>query len=380
LKIGIEARPIRWSYGTGIGNYTYDLIAKLADIDPVNDYTFLWPDDDPQPWIPFPRKYSYYFLPKDDERETLEMPYWLTRERVDVFHLPQNGFRIPELKSCKIIVTIHDLIPYFLPEMVRSSFLKRFIHEMPYIVERADRIITVSATSKNDIIKIFTIDPAKITVIPSAPSIAYRPLPKDETRQKLRNQYGIKKPYILYVGGLNPRKNIAELIYAYSKVYRDLPCSQRLLIFGPNGQHLDRLQLLAKSLSLEEAVVFPGFVPSEDLPLFYNGADLFVYPSLYEGFGLPPIEAMACGTPVITSNVSSLPEVVGDAAIQINPHDTLELADAIFRVLTDEVLRESLIQKGLKHHRKYEWTRIAQEVLAVYQDAVNDFPSPKTTG
>lgn len=380
MKIGIEARPIRWSYGTGIGNYTYDLIAKLADIDPVNDYTFLWPDDDPQPWIPFPRKYSYYFLPKDDERETLEMPYWLTRERVDVFHLPQNGFRIPELKSCKIIVTIHDLIPYFLPEMVRSSFLKRFIHEMPYIVERADRIITVSATSKNDIIKIFTIDPAKITVIPSAPSIAYRPLPKDETRQKLRNQYGIKKPYILYVGGLNPRKNIAELIYAYSKVYRDLPCSQRLLIFGPNGQHLDRLQLLAKSLSLEEAVVFPGFVPSEDLPLFYNGADLFVYPSLYEGFGLPPIEAMACGTPVITSNVSSLPEVVGDAAIQINPHDTLELADAIFRVLTDEVLRESLIQKGLKHHRKYEWTRIAQEVLAVYQDAVNDFPSPKTTG
>lgn len=376
MKIGIEARPIRWSYGTGIGNYTYDLIAKLAEIDPVNDYTFLWPDDNPFPGIPFTREYSYYFLPKDDERETLEMPYWLTREGVDVFHLTQNGFRIPELKSCKIIVTIHDLIPYFLPEMVRPSFLKRFIHEMPYIVEQADRIITVSEASKADIITIFKIHPVKITVVPSAPSVAYRLLPKEETKRKLRNQYGIKKTYILYVGGLNPRKNISELIYAYSKIYRDLPDGQQLLIFGPNGQHLDRLQLLVRSLNLEEMVRFPGFVPTEDLPVFYNGADLFVYPSLYEGFGLPPIEAMACGTPVITSNVSSLPEVVGDAAVQINPYDTLELADAIFRVLTDELLRESLIKKGLAHCRKYDWTRIARQILEIYQDAVIGAPTP----
>lgn len=371
MKIGIEARPIRWSYGTGIGNYTYDLIAKLAEIDPVNEYTFLWPDDDPRPWIPFTRKYSYYFLPKDDERETLEMPYWLSREGVEVFHLTQNGFRIPEVRSCKIIVTIHDLIPYFLPEMVRPSFLKRFIHEMPHIVEQADRIITVSETSKADIVKIFKTNPAKITVVPSAPSVSYHLLPEKETKQKLRNQYGIKKSYILYVGGLNPRKNVTELIYAYSKIYRDLPGRQQLLIFGPNGQHLDRLQLLVKSLNLEEVVRFPGFVPSEDLPLFYNEADLFVYPSLYEGFGLPPIEAMACGTPVITSNVSSLPEVVGDAAVQVNPYDTLELANAIFRVLTIEQLRESLIKKGLEHCRKYDWTKIAAQILAVYQEVVN---------
>lgn len=371
MKIGIEARPIRWSYGTGIGNYTYNLIAKLAEIDKVNEYTFLWPDASPNPSIPFSRKYGTYFLPKDDERETLEMPYWLARERVDIFHLTQNGFRIPEFKACKIVVTIHDLIPYFLPEMVRSSFLKRFIHEMPYIVERADGIITVSEASKADIIKIFQPNPAKITVIPSAPSGAYRLLPKEETRLKLRKQYGIKKPYILYIGGLNPRKNINELIYAYSKIHRDLPGNQQLLIPGPNGQHLSRLQLLVQSLGLEEAVRFPGFIPSEDLPLFYNGADLFVYPSLYEGFGLPPIEAMACGTPVITSNVSSLPEVVGDAAIQVNPYDTLELADTIFRVLANESLRKSLIQKGLSHCRKYDWTRIARQILELYQKTVN---------
>lgn len=380
LKIAIEARPIRWSYGTGIGNYTYDMIEKLAKIDPVNDYTFLWPDDHPFGDIPFPRKYSYYFLPKEDGRETIEIPYWLARERVDVFHLPQNGFRIPELTSCKIVVTIHDLIPYFLPEMVRPSFLKRFIHEMPRIVERADRIITVSVASKNDIIKVFKINPARIIVIPSAPSDSYRLLPKAEIKQQLFSRYRIKKPYILYVGGLNPRKNITELIYAYSKIYRELAGGQKLLIFGPGGKHFDRLQLLVKSLNLEEEVLFPGFIPSGELPLFYNGADLFVYPSLYEGFGLPPIEAMSCGTPVITSNVSSLPEVVGDAALQINPYDTLELADRIFQVLNNEFLRETLIKKGLEQSQKYNWTKIAGQILEVYQDVVNESLAPRAAG
>jgi glycosyltransferase involved in cell wall biosynthesis len=372
LKIAIEARPIKWSYGTGIGNYTFSLIQKLNELDTVNEYTFLWADNRPMPHIPFTREYSFYYLPKDDEREMVEMPYWLAREKADIFHLPQNGFRIPDPKSCKIIVTIHDLIPYFLPEMVRSSFLKRFITEMPNIVERADRIITVSETSKNDILKIFKIDRAKIVVIPSAPAGSYRLFPKQDTKQKLACRYGIKKPYLLYVGGLNPRKNIMELIYAYSKIYRDLPGGQKLLILGPDGKHSDRLQLLVKSLNLEQEVVFPGFIKSEDLPLFYNGADLFVYPSLYEGFGLPPIEAMACGTPVITSNVSSLPEVVGDAALQINPYDTLALANGIFRVLNDESLRESLIKKGLKHSRKYNWNRIATQILSVYQDVMNE--------
>ncbi len=368
MKIAIEARPIKWSYGTGIGNYTFCLIEKLNELDIVNDYTFLWTDNRPAPHIPFTRNYSHYFLPKDDERETLEMPYWLAEERADIFHLPQNGFRIPNTKTCKIVVTVHDLIPYVLPEMVRSSFLKRFITEMPQIVEQADRLITVSEASKNDILRIFKVNPAKVVVIPSAPSGYFRRLPKQETKQKLALMYGIKKPYLLYIGGLNPRKNVMELIHAYYKIYRELPAGQKLLIFGPEGRHLDRLQMLVQSLGLEEEVIFPGFIKSEDLPLFYNGADLFVYPSLYEGFGLPPIEAMACGTPVITSNVSSLPEVVGDAALKINPYDTLELAQGIFRVLNDESLREVLIKKGLKHSRKYNWSRIAAEVLKVYQD------------
>ncbi|NLY74016.1 MAG: glycosyltransferase family 4 protein [Firmicutes bacterium] len=375
MKIAIEARPVKWSYGTGIGNYTHSLIKELDALDHKNEYTFLCPDNQPQDYLPFSRDYTYYSLPKDDQREEVEIPDWLAIEKVDLFHLPQNGFRIPKRCSCKLVVTVHDLIPYFLPEMVRSSFLKRFTTEMPFIVERADRIITVSAASKQDIINIFKVDPQKITVIPSAPSSAYRPLPKAETKDRLWKTYGLKKPYILYVGGLNPRKNVAELIYAYSKIRRLLPEGQSLVILGPEGRHRSKLQLLGEALNLTaEELIFPGFIDTSELPYFYNGADLFVYPSLYEGFGLPPIEAMACGIPVITSDVSSMPEVVGDAAVKVNPYDTLALAEAILKVLTVDSLRLELSAKGLRHSAKYTWNKIANQVLQVYQELISYSP------
>ena len=264
--------------------------------------------------------------------------------------------------------------------MVRPSFLKRFTREMPEIVDQADHILTVSEFSKQDIVRIFGTNPKKISVIYSAPTEAYQPLPKVATQRKIAATYGLKKPYILYAGGLNPRKNVTELIYAYSKIYRDLPQLQQLIILGGNGKHADQLHQLVESLNLKEDVVFPGFVNSEDLPLFYNGADLFVYPSLYEGFGLPPIEAMACGTPVITSNVSSIPEIVGDAAIQVNPNDTLQLAESILRVLSHEELRASLIQKGLKHSKKYNWYHNSAQILAVYHHVVTGKPISMVAG
>lgn len=371
MKIAIEARPLKWSYGTGIGNYTNSLICELNEIDQENEYTFLCPDDQPEKYIQFSRDYTFYSLPKDDLREEVEIPIWLSNEKADLFHLPQNGFRIPTQCSCKLVVTIHDLIPYFLPEMVRPSFLRRFTNEMPIIVEHADRIITVSYTSKKDIIKVFKIAPEKIVVIPSAPTSAFRPLPKSTTRNWLRDTYGLKKPFILYVGGLNPRKNVPELIYAYAKIRKLLPCGQPLVILGPEGKHLSKLRLLGEALNITtEELIFPGFIDSSELPYFYNGADLFVYPSLYEGFGLPPIEAMACGTPVITSNVSSLPEVVGDAALTVNPYDTLDLAETMLKVLSDDSLQSDLIQKGLEHSRKYNWRDIAEQVLQVYRNVV----------
>jgi glycosyltransferase involved in cell wall biosynthesis len=372
LKIAIEARPIKWSYGTGIGNYTYCLLDKLNEIDQVNDYTFLWPDRHPEPFIPMQRPYSFYTLPKDDRREELEIPLWLQQEGADLYHLPQNGFRAPKNTASKIVVTIHDLIPYILPEMVRPSFLKRFITEMPDIIAVSDHIITVSSAAKQDIIRLFSVNPAKISVVPSAPAAIYRRLPAAMVTRELRQKYRLKRPYILYVGGLNPRKNVVELIYAYSKINRELPAGQLLVIPGAAGRHLQKLQTMVSALDLEEHIVFPGFVISDDLPLLYNGADLFVYPSLYEGFGLPPIEAMACGTPVIAANTSSLPEVAGEAALLVDPRDTLKLAETIWQVLTDPELAAALSAKGLARCQKYTWAANAAQILQIYRQTVNE--------
>jgi glycosyltransferase involved in cell wall biosynthesis len=372
MKIAIEARPIKWSYGTGIGNYTYCLIEKLNTLDRSNDYTFLWPDRHPEPFIPMQRPYTFYPLPKDDRREEAEIPVWLHQEGVDLYHLPQNGFRAPQNTTSKIVVTIHDLIPYILPEMVRPSFLKRFITEMPEIIASSDRIITVSHAAKRDILKLFPVDPGKISVVPSAPATCYRRLPPAFVTTALWEKYRIKRPYILYVGGLNPRKNVAELIYAYSKINRELPNGQLLVVPGAEGRHLQKLRSLVEALDLEANVVFPGFVVSEAMPLLYNGADLFVYPSLYEGFGLPPIEAMACGTPVIAANTSSLPEVVGDAALLVNPHDTLKLAETMWQVLDNSDLAATLTAKGLTHCQKFTWAANAAQILQIYQQTVNE--------
>jgi glycosyltransferase involved in cell wall biosynthesis len=371
LKIAIEARPIKWSYGTGIGNYTYCLIEKLNTLDQRIDYTFLWPDQHPGPFIPMQRPYTFYSLPKDDRREEAEIPTWLKQEGVDLYHLPQNGFRAPKNTTCKIVVTIHDLIPYFLPEMVRPSFLKRFISEMPEIIAGSDQIITVSHSAKQDIIKLFQVNPDKIAVVPSAPAANYHRLPPVAVTAALWQKYRIKRPYILYVGGLNPRKNVAELIYAYSKINRELPNGQLLIIPGAEGRHLQKLHSLVEALDLEANVIFPGFVVSDDLPLFYNGANLFVYPSLYEGFGLPPIEAMACGVPVITANTSCLPEIVGDAALLVNPYNTLKLAETMWQVLNNPELAASLITKGLSHCQKYTWAANAAQILEIYRNTIN---------
>lgn len=375
MKIAIEARPIKWSNGTGIGNYTYCLIQKLGEIDLQNDYTFLWPDQNLASQIPFPKIKSFYALPKEDEREEIEIPLWLAKEKADIFHLPQNGFRTPKkIKHTKLVVTIHDLIPYFVPEMVRPSFLKRFMAEMPEIIDRADHIITVSETSKQDLMRIFAIKAPKISVVPSAPGKLFRPLPKTEVQKALRTRHHLKRPYILYAGGLNPRKNIGELICAFAKICRELPSGEQLVILGPAGKHREKLKELAEALGLKDDIVFPGFIDAPELPLFYNGAALFVYPSIYEGFGLPPIEAMACGIPVITSNVSSLPEVVQDAALTVNPHDTLRLAETMHRVLTDEALTKALSEKGLSHCRKYNWDNIARKILNIYYNLLEDSP------
>ena len=229
-------------------------------------------------------------------------------------------------------------------------------------------IITVSAYSKMDIIKYFNVPEEKIKVIHLAAESMFRCLNKDIAWDYLKKKYNYSTDYILYIGGFSPRKNVEGLMEAFKLVYKDLPGRYDLMLLGSSKDEHYELKKKAQSLGIGERVVFTGYVPYNHLPWFYNCAEVFVYPSFYEGFGLPPLEAMTCGTPVITSNVTSIPEIVGDAAITINPYNLDELSNSIYNVLTDMELKNLLIQKGFRRAYQFSWKKTAQETIKVYEE------------
>jgi glycosyltransferase involved in cell wall biosynthesis len=244
------------------------------------------------------------------------------------------------------VVTVCDAFPYVTPKT--STTLENLVFRLwlPIALHRADAVITISECSRNDIAHYLPVPKEKIFVIPISNSPAYRPLPA-EAVQPVLAKLTIPMPYILYVGSLEPRKNLLRLLQAYAQL-RQQDTRWHLVIVGARNFWKNAPVVeTVEELALKPWVHFTGFVEEEDLPALYNGADLFAFPSLYEGFGLPPLEAMACGTPVVTSNSSSLPEVVGDAAIMVDPYDVDAIAGAMARVLNDPALAADLRQRGL---------------------------------
>jgi glycosyltransferase involved in cell wall biosynthesis len=243
---------------------------------------------------------------------------------------------------------------------------------MPYIVSRCDGIITVSEFSKEDIAKTFNFPKEKIFVTHLAAENIYRPLNKKECSELIKSRYGIDGDYILYVGGFSPRKNIVGLIEAFSKLRVKYKKDIKLVIAGKQGKSYSIYKKRTQDLGVEDSVIFPGFIEIEHLPHLYNASKLLVYPSFYEGFGLPPVEAMACGTPVITSNVTSIPEVLGDSAIFINPHDDDALCSSIYNVLSNTELSDQLTIKGLVRSSELSWNKTARDTLIAYSKIINN--------
>jgi len=370
MKVGIDARGAIWYRGTGIGTYTYQLLHHLKQGRERNNYRLFYPGEEyagldiakREDFVPVEENPDYwesYFLPK-----------MLEKEHISLYHVPQNGIGLPAKKVCPQVVTIHDLIPYIYPETVGKKYLQVFLQRMPWIMENTDAIITVSEHSKEDIIDVFHYPAEKIHVIYEAPEPVYQLLPKAESIAALR-EYGIDKKYILYVGGFGPRKNVRGLLVAFAKVCREIPGDYLLVCPGNWQREGNCSDELIAALGLTERVIFPGYVPVNHLPWFYSGAELFVYPSFYEGFGLPVLEAMACGTPVVASTTSSLPEVAGNAALLIDPHDTHHLAEAMYEVLTDKALAADLSAKGLTRSADFSWQKTAMETAQVYQDILS---------
>jgi glycosyltransferase involved in cell wall biosynthesis len=286
-----------------------------------------------------------------------------------VYHVPQNGLHAPvDCGPTRLVVTIHDLIPWVVPEFVRYSYIHRFLREAPAAVESASAVIAVSGQTARDLTRILGVESSKIRVVHPAPEDVFRPVPLDLARPLAAGKYGLDGPYAIYVGGLNPRKNIRDLIYAFDKVCRMLAPQTRLLIVGDSGAHAGALRSFVELLRLGDYVLTPGEVPLEDLPALYSAALFAVYPSLYEGFGLPPVEAMACGTPVICSDAGSLPEVVGRGALVVPAGDVTALAGAIHRMAGDPRLRMRLCRRGAEQAARYSWRAAAAEILRIYTE------------
>ncbi|MCR1935386.1 glycosyltransferase family 4 protein [Clostridium tepidum] len=367
MNISIDARGINWYKGTGIGTYTEKVLTNMIKENNKDSFNIYWSGEN---YLKFKEHNTNIILTSRKHNKFFEqtyIPYHLNNAKCDVYHIPQNGIGISENINCKIVVTIHDLIPYIMPETVGRGYLNKFLKEMPKIIELSDKIITVSEWSKKDISKFFPMKKDKIEVIPLAADSKYKPLNKLYCKNVLKKKYGIELPFILYLGGFSSRKNVKSIIEAFEKIYNKLPEKHTLVIVGSKKDEGEKLYEFSRKLKISSNIIFTDFVEEQDLPIFYNGCSVFIYPSLYEGFGLPPLEAMSCGCAVIASNITSIPEVTSDCCINIDPFDVDNMSASMENILKNPELQDKLGKKALERSKLFSWEKTAKNTLNVYK-------------
>jgi glycosyltransferase involved in cell wall biosynthesis len=301
--------------------------------------------------------------------EQISFPRACREERVDVVHVPY--FAPPLRGGQKTVVTIHDLIPLLLPAYRGSPSVRLYTRLVSAGALRSAAIITDSHASRQDILRLLRADPARVYVIPLAAHERFKPVHDPHRVQRVRERYGLPDEYVLYLGGFDQRKNLSTLLAAYAALSADLTRRTPLVIAGRLPQRDSEFfpdpRVMVRRRNLEGAVTFVGWVHEEDKPVLYSEASIFVFPSLYEGFGLPVLEAMCCGAPVIASEAASLPEISGDAAVLFAPHDVQALAEALTGLLQDSPRRELVGAKGLERAQLFSWKETASQTLKVYE-------------
>lgn len=365
MRIGIDARALS-NPGSGEETYIRNVIRALASIDAENDYTLFVNPQLPDVSIPNTERMRRVVVRPSNRSARLlfSFPLALWREQIDVAHA-QNV--IPVLCPAPAVASVHDIAYERYPQFFVSAEAARLRMLMPLMVRWAKAILTLSEFSKQDIVRRYRVPPEKIMVAPGAAEPIFHRLDDPARVVAARVRYGTGERFILYVGNLQPRKNLKTLIEAYVQLRRADAVRHKLIIVGSKTWLYDDIFAAARASGYEEEIVFTGYVPDEDLVALYNGTELFVYPSIFEGFGLPVLEAMACGAPVITSNTSSFPEVVGAGAMLVDPLDAAVLAKTMVTVLGDSVLRASLSSRAMQEATRYSWETTARIVLAVYQ-------------
>jgi glycosyltransferase involved in cell wall biosynthesis len=368
MHIGLNAHLLSLAEtyrGAGINRYIHNLLTHLPLVDPDNRYTAFLGDrrfTSSGLALKFSRLPTYKPVVRIFWEQVVQ-PFALKKEGVDLLHA--LAFVTPLLSPCPSVVTIYDLSFLLYPESFKRS--KRFYLSLftRLSAKRARHIIAISESTKRDVVRLLGVSSEKVEVVYCGIEEAFRPLPQDQVAA-FRSKRGLPERFVLFVGTIEPRKNVTSLIEAFADL-RFAICDLRLVIGGAKGWFYEDVFARMEELGLEGEVMFPGYIPAGELPLWYNAAELFVYPSLYEGFGLPPLEAMACGTPVVASNTSALPEVVGEAGLTVDPSDVEGLAEAMRRVLGDEALRQEMRERGLRRAQGFSWTKTAQETVQVYR-------------
>jgi glycosyltransferase involved in cell wall biosynthesis len=382
VRVAIDARPAIFSRKTGIGYYTWHLLRNLPTVDPDTDYLAWYLNARAlaggpgrllegvpvrQRWTPIP---SWWFE-RLTERFDLPRVEWFAR--FDVLFAP--NFVPPPTRARRLVVTVHDLAFRRHPETAPQS-TRWWLARIDRTLERAARIIAVSEATKRDLIELYGVEAERVAVIPhGVDGEVFHPSTREEV-ERIRRRYAIDGPYLLSLGGLEPRKNLPNLVRAFARLPEDdrptLVLAGGSVEWNPEGREALQATLGELPSDVRDGVVLTGYVGEQDKVALLGGAEALVYPSLYEGFGLPVLEAMACGTPVVTSDVSALPEIAGDAALLVDPRDPEAIASAVTRILGDVDLRRDLAERGSSRAAGFTWEKTARSTAGVLHEAAED--------
>ena len=383
MKIGIDARFLTHPQPGGFKTYTENLIAALANLDGENEY-YLYVDREPtsRDVIPVQTNFHAHVIPGFQPmvglpwREQIRLPKRIAFDKLDLFHSP--CLTAPLNLNCALVITVHDMIWAF-PERfsqrgtwtLKRQFMEWYNYMIPVKgIKRASAILTVSNAAKESIVENLHYPSEKIYITHEAAPPTFARVTDTQCLLETRAKYGLPSKFILAIGSADPRKNISTLLKAYSLLPRNIQQEYRLAVVWTHRQLADNLSTQLDALGLKENVLFLYNVTNENLSRLYSAASLFVFPSLYEGFGLPLLEAMACGCPVVAANTASIPEIVADAAILFDAKDAQEMSETIADVLSDPEVTSNLIASGLKRNANFSWEKCASETLSVYRHAL----------
>lgn len=368
MRIGIDARIAHYSRG-GIRSYVIHLLHALAELDGDGEYRILQsrkasdmsPSDAAFHSVPC-------WTPAHHRLERWALSVEIARLGLDLLHSPD--FIPPAFGYGRSVITVHDLSFLYYPRFLTAEGRRYYGGHIKWAVERTDHILADSQATKTDLTSLLDVEPDKVTVVHLAADPSFSPLSQTVAGHVVA-RYDLEPGFVLFVGTLEPRKNVPGLLLAYRMLLDQKVTDKPLVLVGSKGWLYEEIFDRAEALDLSDHVRFLHGVPDENLPGLYSAASVLAMPSFYEGFGLPALEAMSCGTPVVAANRASLPEVVGDAGILVDPENPEEIAEALGRVLTEEPQRAQMRQAGLEQAETFSWERVARETRAVYEDVLS---------